>query len=177
MALKTVEAVRTVACLLALLAFSQSTFSAGLAVSQHLEPGSPANFSLPDADGTIHALSTHRGGWVVVNFWATWCGPCVREMPALQNFAHHNDSVTMIGVNFEEISKLELAAALNELNIDYVNVQVGDKPLVPFEPLVGLPSTFLVAPDGTLVYRHTGEVTEDALRDALDEARRRFVSR
>ncbi|MES9935022.1 MAG: TlpA disulfide reductase family protein, partial [Sedimenticola sp.] len=50
----------------------------------------PADFSLPDLDGRTVKLSEFRGKWVVVNYWATWCPPCVEEMPELELFHSQN---------------------------------------------------------------------------------------
>ena len=102
-----------------------------------------ADFSLPDVDGKLHRLSDHRGKWVVINFWATWCGPCMVEIPELIGFheRHKDDDAIVIGVNFEQIETSDLVKFIDEMGINYLVVRAGDKPILPFEPLKGLPST------------------------------------
>ena len=126
-------------------------------------------FVLPDVAGRVHRLSEHRGKWVVVNFWATWCGPCMVEIPELMRFhARHKDhDAIVIGVNFEEIEPPALEAFIAEMGIDYLVVRAGDTPILPFEPLKGLPSTFFVDPHGELVASHVGPVTGEAIEDFL----------
>ena len=127
------------------------------------------DFSLPDADGRIHRLSDHRGKWVVINFWATWCGPCMVEIPELMRFheRHKDDDAVVIGVNFEEIETPDLVKFIAEMDINYLVVRAGDTPVLPFEPLKGLPSTFFVNPLGEYVASHVGPVTGEAIDDFL----------
>ena len=127
------------------------------------------DFSLPDVDGTLHRLSDHRGKWVVINFWATWCGPCMVEIPELMRFheRHKDDDAVVIGVNFEEIEPPDLVKFIDEMGIDYLVVRAGDTPILPFEPLKGLPSTFFVDPHGEYVASHAGPVTGEAIEDFL----------
>ena len=127
------------------------------------------DFSLPDVTGQVHRLSDHRGKWVVVNFWATWCGPCMAEIPELVRFheRHKDHDAVVIGVNFEEIETPALAAFIARMRIGYPVVRAGGEPLLPFEPLKGLPSTFFVDPKGELAAGHTGPVTAEAIEDFL----------
>ena len=127
------------------------------------------DFSLPDADGELHRLSDHRGKWVVINFWATWCGPCMVEIPELMQFheRHKDDDAIVIGVNFEEIETPDLVKFIAEMGINYLVVRAGDTPILPFEPLKGLPSTFFVDPHGEYVASHVGPVTAAAIEDFL----------
>lgn len=116
------------------------------------------DFERVDLNGRPLRLSGFRGQWVVVNFWATWCGPCIREMPVLRAFHDEREDATVIGVNFEEIDSELLLAFVAELEIDYPVVRAGNQPLLPFEPLKGLPTTFVVSPRGTLVAGKVGEI-------------------
>jgi len=141
--------------------------------SGYLEAPERVDFLLPDSAGTQHQLSDYRGHWVIVNFWATWCGPCVREMPALQKLADANENLVLIGVNFEEIETDALDAAIEKLEIRYLIVRAGDEPILPFEPLKGLPSTFFLNPAGEIVYRHTGELSHEDLNAVFTEVQKR----
>ena len=61
-------------------------------------------------DGADYSLAAHRGKWVVVNFWATWCAPCLKEMPDLSALDKDNDHIEVIGLAYEEIEADELKA-------------------------------------------------------------------
>ena len=149
--------------LIAVLVFLAAATSAARADS-HL-----VDFSLPDVDGKLHRLSDHRGKWVVINFWATWCGPCMVEIPELIDFheRHKDDDALVIGVNFEQIEIPDLVKFIDEMGINYLVVRAGDEPILPFEPLKGLPSTFFVDPHGEYVASHAGPVDAAAIDDFL----------
>jgi thiol-disulfide isomerase/thioredoxin len=131
----------------------------------------PAAFELQDVNGQAHRLADYRGNWVIINFWATWCGPCIREIPEINRFAqrYRNQGVVVIGINFEELSVEQLEQAVQELAIDYPVLRIGSMPLVPFEPLRGLPSTFAVSPQGRLVQSWIGPVNEKVLQSFIDD--------
>lgn len=126
------------------------------------------DFSRPDINDGEFRLSDHRGKWVIVNFWATYCGPCLKELPLLAEFhrKHADIDAIVVGVNFELIDLPSLKTFLNRLDIPFPIVQVGDQPLVPFEPLErGLPETFFVSPEGHYVEKHIGQLS---YRDLLE---------
>ena len=126
---------------------------------QAVEP-QPVDFTLLDVDEKPVRLSSYRGRWVVINFWATWCAPCLREIPELSWVNEkYNTKVAVIGVNYENIDKLKLKRFIRKHRIDYPVVRIGEQPLPPFEPLIGLPSTFFVDPRGYYVAQHTGIVS------------------
>ena len=74
-------------------------------------------------------------------------------------------------VSFEEIPSAEARAFLQPFDINYPNLKIGDTPLVPFEPLEGLPTTAIVDPGGRIVERHMGPVTAAHLKDIIDRHR------
>ena len=136
------------------------------------------DFELTSTDGQVVKLADARGRFVVVNFWATWCGPCLRELPALHKFAEANPDVKVFLINFETIDDEALNAFMLEHRVELTVLKVGEVPLVPFEPLKGLPTTAIVDPDGQMVAHHAGEITKAALETFLagERARRQQVT-
>jgi len=121
-------------------------------------------YRLQDLEGATQSLNQYRNQWVIVNFWATWCGPCIREIPELMAFAkRYPEQVQVLGIAFEKTPVDEIRAFVAEFGVSYPVFLIGDQPLVPMEPLKGLPSTFLVSPSGQVVHSHVGPVSENEL--------------
>ena len=138
-------------------------------VSVAVAQSETVDFELPDIDGKMHRLSDYRGSWVIVNFWATWCSPCIKEIPMLSELAKTEKPVqpVVIGIAFEEIETARLRKFMETMKMDYLILRIGEVPLIPFEPLKGMPTTFVVSPEGKIVYRHIGLVTKADLLNQL----------
>ena len=136
------------------------------------------DFTLPDINGKLHSLSDFEGQWVVINFWATWCSPCIQEIPHLRKIAKTTEPVqpVVIGIDFEEAEKDVLQEFMDQLQMDYLVLIVGEAPLIPFEPLKGLPTTFLVSPNREIVADWVGAVTEQKVIDELSKQVAQFES-
>jgi peroxiredoxin len=136
-----------------------------------LEPGvisEPApDFTLEALTGETVTLSDLRGQWVVINFWATWCLPCVKEMPYLQKMAAERDMV-VLGVNFNEAPET-VAQFVAEHNLSFPILMNPDDITLLVYQVRGLPRTFIIAPDGTIALRIVGEVDPDQLDRWLDD--------
>jgi thiol-disulfide isomerase/thioredoxin len=117
--------------------------------------------SLKDMDGKLHTLAEYRGKWVIVNFWATTCPPCIKEMPELSDFhdRHKDNDAVVLGVNFEDIRLSWMRAFLNSVDVTYPILPWGTSPATPLGLVVALPTTFIVSPSGTSVARYTGQIT------------------
>ena len=129
-------------------------------------------FDLKDTAGQPQHLSALKGKWVVVNFWATWCAPCVKEIPDIAAFAKgQGDKVRVVGIALDWVDG-DKPTALDERKIKAFAQKVGHNyPLVLgnqatekfFGKIKGLPKTIVYAPDGKVVFEKTGPVTEELL--------------
>ncbi len=113
--------------------------------------GAPApDFTLESLDGEPVTLSAHRGTPVLLNFWATWCPPCRKEMPDLQRFsAKYGDRVQLLGVNWGE-SDDDVRRFLARYDVDYPNLMDRDGRAFVQYRLTGLPATFWIDERGVI---------------------------
>ena len=118
-------------------------------------------FSFPDIHGKVHTQSEYRGKWVVVNYWATSCSACLKEIPELVAFhkRHQDRDVVLLGVDFEDIPLPWLKDFMDSVSMKYTVLRSDTSPETPFGTLMVLPTTFIVSPTGELVARQVGAVT------------------
>jgi thiol-disulfide isomerase/thioredoxin len=141
------------------------------------EPAQPAvdmerpTLKIATLDGAQYDLAAKRGRWVVVNFWATWCSPCLKEMPELDALDAEREDIEVLGLAYEEIEPADLRAFLDKRPVKYpvAIVDVYDPP-ADFPTPRGLPMTHVIAPDGTVAKRFMGPVTKDELAAVVDGA-------
>ena len=109
-------------------------------------------------------LAQQRGQWVVVNFWATWCKPCLKEIPDLTAFDAAREDVLVIGLAYEEIEAADMRAFLEKHPAGYpiALLDVYDPP-ADFDTPRGLPMTYLVDPQGKVAKKYLGPITSQEL--------------
>ncbi len=141
------------------------------APAPELAKGQPhPGFNLPALDGRRVDADRFAGRAMLVNFWATWCAPCRREMPVLQAASQeHGDSLAVVGIALDDPETV--ADFVEELGIEYTILADQDEVLdVQREwgnRAGAMPYTVLVDAQGTVRWRHYGEVSAEQLEEAL----------
>ena len=119
-------------------------------------------------DGKAYKLADHRGKWVVVNFWATWCEPCKKEIPDFNKLDKQRDDIDFIGLAYEEIERVDMDAFLKVIPINYpMAILDVYSPPADFDTPVGLPLTYVIAPDGKIASKFLGPVTLEDLEKVI----------
>ncbi|TAN05285.1 MAG: TlpA family protein disulfide reductase [Rhodanobacteraceae bacterium] len=118
--------------------------------------------------GKTFSLAAERGKWVIVNFWATWCAPCIAEMPAISKFVAAHKNVAAIGLAWDRSPRGDLLEFARRHPVAYPLAQVDmDDPRTGFPAPLGLPTTYLIAPDGRVARHFIGPVNAKLLTQAM----------
>ncbi len=126
-----------------------------------LTVGSKApNFTLHSLDGDEVSLSDYKGKKILVNFWATWCPPCKKEMPAIQQFSKEaNEDLVVIAVNIDPEN--DVVAFANEYKLTFpilLDYQDVDKPVSDNYQVMAIPTTFFIDSEGNIQNKFIGEM-------------------
>src|SRR3954452_17687730 len=122
-----------------------------------------ASWDLKDVEGKNHRLADYKGRWVLLNFWATWCVPCIQEIPEIAAFQRERPDVSVLGVaiDAEDVAKTKQFAA--KVGHDYPLVLSDDAVERQLGTVRALPTTRIFDPAGKLVYDKPGRVDRKLL--------------
>ena len=134
---------------------------------------SAVDYKLPDLDGQMQSLEQYKGKWVIVNYWATWCGTCRKELPELISLheANKDKDIVVVGINFESISPDKLRAFVDDQAIPYPVLLTEPIRVTPLGPVTALPTTYIINPDGKLVAGQVGMVGHQDLEAYINQNR------
>jgi len=126
------------------------------------------SLQLETVTGEPWDLADHHGHWVVVNFWATWCAPCRKEMPELSELHARRGDINVVGLAYEEIEVEELRAFLVEYPVSYpIAIVDVHHPPADFATPRGLPTTWLITPEGQIARQFLGPVTAEQIEGVV----------
>jgi thiol-disulfide isomerase/thioredoxin len=117
-------------------------------------------------------LESLRGQWVVINYWAQWCKPCIEEIPHLNTLDRDYAQVTVLGVNYDGASGAELERQRQQLGVAFASLEADPAEQLGKARPVVLPTTFIVNPEGKLAAELIGPQTLESLVQATGQAAR-----
>lgn len=128
-------------------------------------------FHLTDVQGQQHTLERYRGKWIVLNVWATWCAPCIKEMPELEALSHARDDIVVLGLAADGDSLAKLRRYAQALHVTYPIIAGDTQTLQQFR-VKAYPTTLLFDPKGALVLTRLGQITRGELEVHLPASAR-----
>lgn len=126
---------------------------------------------LQDMNGPLFKLKDLRGKWVFINYWASWCKPCLHEIPILNQFyemnRHHN--LALFAVNYEGLPNEAQLELIHRFQIQYPSLAYDPADPLRLGEIRGVPVTFIFNPQGQLRHTLFGEQTKETLQSFLTE--------
>lgn len=157
--------------LLALLALAAGVWVRQIAHTANQQVTQVVNFSFPDSSGQAQSVDQWRGKLLIINFWASWCAPCLQEIPEFMQIQQEfrEKGLQFIGVAIEEAETL--LPYLQEQQINYPVLIAGDAGIIQAQQLGNVsnavPFTLIVNPAGEVVHRHPGALSREKLLEII----------
>jgi len=127
---------------------------------------SPSSFFFTDTEGKNHTLETHQGKWVLVNLWATWCAPCLNEMPELQALQKARSDLVVLGLAVDGQNPARVTQFAERLHVSYPIIAGNEAMAKQFKPR-GYPTSILFDGTGKQVLVKEGVVTRQEVENML----------
>jgi thiol-disulfide isomerase/thioredoxin len=126
------------------------------------------DFVLKDQVNAPVRMAAYKGKVVIVNFWATWCGPCKIEIPDfVRLYAEYKDKgLVIVGISIDD-SPAQLQAFMKEFKMNYPVLQMTPDVESAWGPFYGYPTSFVVARDGSICTKHLGPATKEQFEQEI----------
>ena len=162
---------RSIILILLIGALGYTLYSNFIVSKEKVKVGSEApDFVLTDLEGKQHQLSDYKGKGVFLNFWGTWCEPCEREMPYMDNQYEYykTQGVEVLAVNIAE-SNVAVQSFVDKHDLSFPVILDKDRQVLNAYGVGPLPTTFLINPEGEVVHITSGSLTERMVRDFMEQ--------
>ncbi len=148
---------------------AHDSFSARLIAAKELVAAE--NFKTKLLNGETFELLDQRGKVVILNIWATWCPPCVEEMPDLVDIheKYQEEGLVILGVSIDKQGKSVVVPFVKKYNVTYP-VTIDDGTIMSkYGPIIGIPTTYIIDKEGNLRYFATGAITKKELAPRVEK--------
>lgn len=125
--------------------------------------------AVEDVSGHLLQIKDYRGKWVMINYWASWCSPCWKEVPELNAFLKQHSNVVILGVSFDQLPLSLLKRNVAAMKMEYPNLKEDPAAALNIQYIPVLPATFIYTPEGKLKTTLLGMQTQETLEKALRE--------
>jgi|TARA_X000000950_G_scaffold93296_1_gene117433 thiol-disulfide isomerase/thioredoxin len=120
-------------------------------------------------NGSDSSIDKLNGNWIVINYWADWCAPCIKEIPELNEFASENDDLLVYTFNFDQLDEEDLAPIAEKFNIQVPSLITHPRDIWGIQTPPAVPATFFINPKGKIVLSLFRPQTKDALNKIFSE--------
>ena len=120
-------------------------------------------------NGPDSSIDKLNGNWIVINYWADWCAPCIKEIPELNEFAYENKDLLVYTFNFDQLDEEELAPIAKKFNIQVPSLISHPRDIWGIQTPPAVPATFFINPNGNLVLSLFRPQTKDALNKIFSD--------
>ncbi|WP_241521091.1 TlpA family protein disulfide reductase [Kineobactrum sediminis] len=123
----------------------------------------------PEPRDNAALFKSLHGQWIVINYWAQWCKPCIKEIPELNALDENHADITVLGVNYDGATGDDLAAQIATFGVSFQTLAEDPAALLGVPRPIVLPTTLIINPQGELVNSLVGPQTLESLRAATVE--------
>lgn len=136
--------------------------------SAGVEEGDKAiDFQLRNLEGKQVSLSDYQGKKVMLNFWATWCPPCKKEMPEMEKVHKENKDIVILSVNLDP--NQDVKGFMEKMNLTFPVLLDQENEINKEYKVISIPTSFFIDSEGIIKQKHTGGMTYDQINNAIKE--------